>query len=113
MSKTKRSWRDQIEVRESGIHGRGLFATRAIREGALVGVFEGKKTSKDDMHVLWTESEDGKWVGLRVTNLLMYVNHAADPNTEALGTELYALRRIAADEEITFHYGDEWEDLDA
>ena len=87
MSKTKRSWRDQIEVRESGIHGRGLFATRAIREGALVGVFEGKKTSKDDMHVLWTESEDGKWVGLRVTNLLMYVNHAADPNTEALGIE--------------------------
>lgn len=110
MSKTNGSWRNQIEVRASTIHGRGLFATKRIAKGKLVGVFEGVVTKKDDTHVLWTQDEDDVWHGLRVTNELKYANHSASPNTETDGTHLHALRTIQAGEEITFHYGEEWDE---
>ena len=33
------------------------------------------------------------------------------PNVEFDGHELFALRAIAIDEELTFHYGEEWADI--
>ena len=101
----------KIEVRNSSIHGRGVFALAKLRKGALIGTFEGPDTTKDGMHVLWVEEEDG-WRGVSVENEMRYLNHSYDPNADAEGTELRALRSIEKGEEITFHYGDEWEDVE-
>ena len=40
------------------------------------------------------------------------MNHAKRPNASFFGTELWSLRAIRKDEEITHNYGEAWEELD-
>lgn len=93
----------------SPIHGKGVFAARRIARGELIGVYAGTPTDRDGTYVLWVEGEDGSMGGLRGRNGLRYLNHCSRPNAEFDGDHLYALRAIREDEEITFHYGEEWE----
>lgn len=94
-------------VRDSGIHGRGLFAVRAIARGEYIGTFCGPTAKRNGSHVLWVYGGlDGQQVeGRRGRNLLRYLNHAARCNAAFEGFDLYATRRIRRDEEITIDYG--------
>ena len=98
-------------VAASPIHGRGLFASHEISEGERIGAYEGPEVEQDSAHVLWIEDEDGLLRGIRGENELRFVNHSPLPNAAFEGPELFAMRRIAGGEEITIHYGDEWDDL--
>lgn len=99
----------KVEAGPSNIHGKGLFAKKTIKNGEFIGEFKGKPTKKDSTHVLWYEDEKKKrWKGLFVTNVLKYANHSDSPNVEVVGKEMYALRKIKPGEEITFHYGEDW-----
>lgn len=102
---------DPTVVGESSIHGRGLFAARRIRSGAKIGEYRGPKTQRDGMHVLWVEGDDGEYFGINGKNGLRYLNHSSAPNAYFDGADLYAERSIAKGEEITFHYGEDWEDV--
>lgn len=93
----------------STIHGRGLFALEAIEEGTHIGTYLGFRSSCDGPHVLWVELEADHVEGRHGTGILRYLNHSDRPNGEMDGFELYALQPIDAGEEITIHYGDEWE----
>ena len=104
--------RDRVEVRNSPIHGRGVFARRRFRKGAYIATFEGRPTERDGMHVLWVLEEDGTEVGIEGRNDLRFLNHSSRPNAEFLGPDLHATRNIQPGQEITFHYGDEWDDVD-
>jgi SET domain-containing protein len=106
------SLEDRVVVRDSGIHGRGLFAARRFRKNAYIATFEGKETSEDGMHVLWVVLEDESEVGIEGQNELRFLNHSSSPNAEFIGAELHALRNIEPGHEVTFHYGDEWEGVD-
>ena len=97
----------KLEVRESGIHGLGVYAKESIEAAAKVGTYLGNPTSKNDTYVLWIIEEDGSEYGIDGTSDLRYLNHSAEPNAEFDGEELHALRRIAVGEEVTIHYG-EW-----
>ncbi|MDJ0973143.1 MAG: SET domain-containing protein-lysine N-methyltransferase [Planctomycetota bacterium] len=97
---------------QSAIHGKGLFAEVRIPKETLIGVFEGPRTKRDGPHVLWVEDEHGKVYGVRGQNELRFLNHADAPNAELDGQELWSLRRIEKDEEITIHYGAEWTDAE-
>ena len=68
-------------------------------------------TRRDGTYVLWVERGDGKTVGRRGRSGLRFLNHSGKPNAEFDGDRLYARRVIRKDEEITFHYGEEWEDV--
>lgn len=100
-----------IEIKASTIHGKGVFATVPIKKGTLIGQFEGKRTAKDGMHVLWLFDEEKEcWYGIKGENSLIYLNHSPLPNAEFTNRgELFALKRIKRGEEITIHYGEEWE----
>jgi len=99
-------------VTESPIHGRGLFARCEIASESLIGTYAGKKTSNNGMHVLWVwDEKDEKWIGVDGDNEMRFLNHSGQPNAEFYDTDLYALRDIAADEEITFDY--QWDEEDA
>lgn len=98
------------EVRSSAIHGLGLFATRRIPAEERIGVYQGPRSRKIDTYVLWVEDENGKEYGIDGQNEMRYVNHSKAPNAAFEGEELWTLRRIEPGEEITHHYGDEWED---
>lgn len=99
----------RLAVKKSPIHGKGLFAASLIRKGALIGVYKGPRSRQIGDHVLWVEDEEGQEYGIDGKNRLRYVNHAVKPNACFYGEELYALRSIKAGEEITHHYGDEWQ----
>lgn len=89
----------------SSIHGTGLFAKTLIRKGHYIGSYEGPEARRNGKYVLWVYYDDGNVVGRRGLNLLRYMNHCDKPNAELDGFDLYALRTIKADEEITINYG--------
>ncbi|BAO44403.1 SET domain-containing protein [Thiolapillus brandeum] len=96
---------------ESSIHGTGLFAARDIPAGTYIGTYHGPRATRNGMYVLWvceSEDGDGEWVGCSGRNLLRYLNHSAECNAEFDGLDLYAIKDITRDEEITFYYGDEF-----
>lgn len=98
-----------VYVADSPIHGKGVFAGRCFAEGVVIGTYQGLPTQEDDTYVLWL-CEDGQWRGINGTGPLRFLNHSCEPNADFDGCELYALRDIASGEEITFHYGEEWEE---
>ena len=115
MSTKRRPLSENVFVGESPIHGRGCFARRAFKKGEWIGVYEGEPTMEDDIYVLWVDEGDADtedWRGVDGRNDLRYLNHSADGNTEFTGVELFALRDIEAGEELTFHYGEEWEGVE-
>lgn len=97
------------EARRSPIHGRGCFATRPIAAEEFIGEYTGLATAADGTYVLWVEGDDGDFHGIDGDGVLRWLNHSSRPNAEFDGPRLFALRDIAPDEELTFHYGDEWD----
>lgn len=94
-------------AKESGIHGKGLYARDKFKQGDYMGEYDGPVVSENGMHVLWVEKYDDVWVGRDGKNLLRYLNHSKDPHAEFIDFELYAIRDIYPDEEITIDYGEE------
>ena len=99
----------KVEVRSSPIHGMGVFATHTIRRGERIGRYVGYRTQRDGRYVLWVPGSKDEWKGYRGYGRLRFLNHRSDPNSDFRGTDLYAIRTIRPGEEITFHYGEEWE----
>lgn len=97
-------------VNESTIHGKGLFARAEIEIDSWLGTYEGPEASRNGSHVLWVYEDDGL-VGRSGRNKLRYLNHSTNPNAEFNGFDLFALRDISIGEEVTIHYGEDWEDI--
>jgi SET domain-containing protein len=103
----------KTEVRDSGIHGKGLFAVQSIAEGEVVAVKGGYILDGGT----WTELE--KVLGPAEIQLdedlfiapvdpaerdgaMLYTNHSCDPNIAIQGQiVLVAMRDIDAGEELT------------
>jgi hypothetical protein len=97
-------------VDDSPIHGKGLFARTDIPADTHVGTYEGPSTQNDGTHVLWVWNDETEaWEGINGKNEMRFLNHSSDPNADWWGDELYSIRPIARGEEITFHYGEDWE----
>ncbi len=105
---------EHVYVKNSPIHGKGLYAAEPIEAGSFIGTYHGDETDEDGTYVLWL-FEDGNQTGRDGKNELRYLNHSHEPNAEFDGYDLYALRDIAPDEEITICYDPEnptaWEDM--
>ena len=98
-----------VFVQKSPIHGRGLFAARALSEGEMVGFYEGPVVDEDGRYVLWVEdTPEGSWTAYEGTNEMRFMNHDDEPNAELDGLNCYALEDIEAGTEITIDYG--WND---
>lgn len=105
------SLEEVVFVKESPIHGKGCFAAKNIKKGEYIGKYEGPSAKKDGTYVLWVLHEDGKYRGVNGKNALRYLNHSQSCNAEFDGPDLFAIRRIKKGDEITFDYGEEWEDV--
>jgi uncharacterized protein len=97
-----------LVAKESSLHGKGVFATVLLKQGEEIGTYEGSVVEENDTYVLWVTDEEGLVRGIEGENRLRYLNHSTTPNCEFDGDVLYALRDIEPDEELTFHYGDEF-----
>ena len=115
------------EVRQSPIHGRGVFASRKIRKGTRIIQYVGEMIDKEESNrrglALLEESKktggaavyifdlNDEWDldGNKEYNDARLINHSCEPNAEMVNEEdelwLYALRDILKGEEISFDYG--------
>jgi len=102
---------DDVEVRESGIQGRGLYALRAFNAGEMVLRWDLSHTIPNEQVASLTDAErrfthplDDKRT-LIVQPPERFVNHNCRNNTEVRDFCDIALRRIEVGEEITSDYG--------
>lgn len=109
-------------VRNSPIHGRGVFATRKIPADTLLVEYEGerisaKKAAKrhgadpaNPYHTFFFSLENGKLIDGGVDGSdARWINHACEPNCEAREEDgqvfIYTLRDIKRGEEFNYDYG--------
>ena len=112
----------RIQVRRSGVHGKGVFALQDIAEGDTVAEYVGEVISWDEaqdrhphdpaqpnptfyFHVDADRVIDANYGG----NASRWINHACEPNCETDEREgrifIIALRDIVAGEELNYDYG--------
>ena len=104
----ERAMLERIEVRDSRIHGRGIFARTRLRKGQRIGRFEGDTTTRNGTYVLWLIGEDGSEIGIRGRNALRFLNHGNPANAEFLDDELYVVRNVQPGAEVLIDYGEGW-----
>lgn len=112
-----------VEVRASRIHGKGLFARRALPARRKIGELSGELISRREARrraaaagagagvIAIVEFDDGTALdAARSANPFRYVNHSCAPNAYIRlyrrRVEFYALREIAPGEELTCDYGE-------
>lgn len=114
----KRPW----VVRNSAIHGRGVFAARTIRKGADIIEYRGRRISMDEadnlpdsdpdnpFHTFLFELNDGRVIDAGVRgNSARWINHSCQPNCvpyedDAGRVFIEAKRTIRAGEELAYDY---------
>ncbi len=105
MKNKQSSSSSMIYVKNSPIHGKGLFATREIKKGELIGAFQYKKAKKDGPYVLWLTEEQG----YTVLDDFKYINHSNHANAAYYDDfTVMAIKKIKQDDEITHYYGEDW-----
>lgn len=112
--------RPLFAVRDSRIHGKGVFATRKIPAGTLIVEYEGERISAREAakrhgrkggthHTFFFSLHNGRVIdGDSRGNDARWINHACDPNCEAVEENgrvfIYALRDIKRGEELGYDY---------
>jgi SET domain-containing protein len=108
-----------VEVRPSAIDGQGAFAAEPVAARRKIGEIRGESISVGEARIRATRSERIMIVELspkkaidfsRSADPMRYTNHSCAPNARLCirqgRVEFYALRDIAAGEEITVNYGE-------
>jgi uncharacterized protein len=115
----------RIQVRRSGVHGKGVFALQDIAEGETIIEYVGEIISwkeadrrhpnnpDEPNHTFYFSIRDGKKVIDAAVggNAARWINHSCNPNCEADEDDdthrvfIKALRNIAAGEELNYDYG--------
>lgn len=102
-----------LVVKDTGIHGLGVFAAEPIPKGALIKTFSGDRMPSDVCSDIvrrgLVHNDDPLQIGsfefLVLDSASYYFNHSCDPNSGVCGeSDLFALRDISAGEEIRFDY---------
>ena len=117
-----------IEVRNSPIHGRGVFAVKAIKKGTRIIEYKGARmTQKESDKVYGGTSDTGHTFLFTLNdyyvidanqggNAARWINHGCKPNCESETEEddsgrpekervfIHAIRNIKPGEELTYNY---------
>lgn len=119
--RSSRSTRPPWEVRGSPIQGLGVFAVRRMARGARIIEYTGERITHqeaaeryDDDRMerhhtfLFTVDETTVIDAAQEGNEARFINHACDPNCEAVNEDgrifIEAIRDIAPGEELTYDY---------
>jgi hypothetical protein len=111
----------RIQVRRSGVHGKGVFALQALKKGELLIEYKGELIGWDEAlrrhphdpaqpnHTFYFHVDDERVIdGAVKGNASRWINHACAPNCEAEidGERIFikARRAIKPGEELFFDY---------
>ena len=120
-NKTRLSIKSRIEVRRSGIHGKGVYATAPIRKGSRIIEYTGRqlpwkkamnlppRKGDDPYHTFYFSLENGDVIDAAVGgNESRWINHSCDPNCETFEEDdrifVYALRSLKPGDELFYDY---------
>jgi len=112
----------RIQVRKSGVHGKGVYAVRAIKKGETIIEYVGEVITwnealrrhphdpADPNHTFYFHIDEGRVIDAKFGgNASRWINHACAPNCEADddGERVFikALRNIKPGEELFYDYG--------
>ncbi len=112
----------KIAVRSSSVHGKGVFAARALAKGERIIEYTGERVSwpealrrhphdpSDPNHTFYFHLTDAVVIDAKYGgNSSRWINHACTPNCEADENEervfITALRNIKAGDELFYDYG--------
>ncbi len=115
-----------VEVRESPIDGKGVFAKSLIPQGTRIVEYTGERITHPEADARYDEDAmerpytylftlDKKTVvdATIAGNQARYINHSCEPNCQAVVEDghiyVEALREIAVGEELTYDYHLEYE----
>ena len=103
-----------VEIKDSPVHGKGVFAKEKANPGELIGIYEGtiihEDWDEDDPHVLWLRDDEGRFFGIKGTGTCRFMNHDGDDPNAVLGANsvyIFCARPIKVGEEIFISYGDD------
>lgn len=115
--KYSRDWDSSVEVRDSKIHGKGIFSNAFIPKGELVMIISGdvidgdecerREDEEDNVYIFWNGDT---YIDTNNSEKIRYINHDCDPNCEVMDRDeetlnLVAIKDIYPEEEITIDYG--------
>ena len=112
----------RVQVRRSGVHGKGVFALQDLAEGETIYEYVGEVISweeaqdrhphdpSDPNHTFYFHVNEDKVIdALHGGNSSRWINHSCNPNCEAdeENDRIYikAIRNIKAGEELNYDYG--------
>jgi len=112
----------RIQVRRSGIHGKGVFALLPLKKGETVIEYAGEVISwkealrrhphdpSDPQHTFYFHVDDQNVIdGARGGNASRWINHACTPNCEADEVDgrifIKTLRALKPGQELFYDYG--------
>jgi hypothetical protein len=112
----------RIQVRRSGVHGKGVFAVQPIAEGETIIEYVGEVITwkeadrrhphdpADPNHTFYFHVDDKRVIDAKHGgNSSRWINHSCDPNCESDDVDgrifIKALRDIEPGEELTYDYG--------
>jgi len=118
---------ENIEIRESPIHGRGVYSTKKIKKDDCIVEYIGQRISWKEalkrhphdplqpFHTFYFSLTNGKVIDGNVNgNVAKWINHSCKPNCEAkefkdknnkLRVFIFAKRNIKKEEELFYDYG--------
>ena len=117
--------RSSIAVKNSPIHGKGVFVVRPIKKGAAIIEYKGERISwklaekrhphnpKDPNHTFYFSLEDGRCIDAKFGgNAARWINHSCKPNCETREDTfdrkprvfIYAKRALKVGEELFYDY---------
>src|SRR5215813_5542543 len=106
----------RIAVRDSSVHGRGVYAVGLIPKGTRIIEYTGQRVSweaapndENDPHTFIFGLDNGQVINPEIDgNEARWINHSCDPNCEAIEEDdrifIHAVRDIQAGEELLYDY---------
>jgi len=112
----------RIQVRRSGVHGKGVFALAALKRDEVIIEYKGEVIDWPEAlrrhphdpsqpnHTFYFHIDDARVIDAKVGgNAARWINHACQPNCEADEADgrifIKALRTIKPGEELFYDYG--------
>lgn len=114
----KRELYDFIIVKESSLHGKGIFTKLPLNKGEIILTIEGeqidakecmrREEKENNVYIFW--KDDNTFIDASKTDKIKYINHSCDYNCyidedESGNLVLIASRDISEGEELTIDYG--------
>jgi len=113
-----RDYEEFVIVKDSEIHGKGIFIAADISEGEKILSIKGevidgyecerREEEEQNVYIFW--SDDNTYIDTAMTDKIKYINHDCDFNCDIVedennGLMIIAYRNIKAGEELTIDYG--------